>query len=586
MTQLARSTHCLLVQTGRIATKKILQTTGQPNNNRVLRVLARGIVQSVHSAKAVKVVKAANSTKHRWIPAVLLLGGTLALNPIACKAGPESDSKLCLSVLNNHREAVERLLDGGYSVNQRHPLGWAPLHVAVVQGNIGMAKLLISKGADVNIEDHYSLNEPVGKSGYYNMLDVIRTRMVEFSRRVHPQNSTKGFTALHYAALLDNLELVTLLLDNGANPLAKNSEGHTPIEYVDVEGTANGNEIRSLLESAQINYEVKREEQEKEMRRRYPLEARIKERIVGQQGAINIVSSAIRRKENGWQDEDRPLVFLFLGSSGIGKTEMAKQLAHYLHGDKKECFVRLDMSEFQSKHEVAKFIGSPPGYVGHEEGGQLTEKLRACPNAVVLLDEVEKCHADVLTVMLQLFDEGRLTDGKGQTIECKDAIFIMTSNLAQDEIAEHGLQLREVAERERAALLANTPATNETKDSANDHQTMEVTRVFRDKVVRPILKSFFQRNEFLGRINEIIYFLPFSKDELKQLVDLELKHWGEKAKSRHGVELSWDNTIVTSLITGYDVHYGARSLKYEVDRRVINVIAALWESGSISRGCK
>lgn len=161
---------------------------------------------------------------------------------------------------------------------------------------------------------------------------------------------------------------------------------------------------------------------------------------------------AIRRKENGWVDDDHPLVFLFLGSSGIGKTELAKQLACYIHKDKPAGFIRLDMSEYQEKHEVAKLIGAPPGYVGHDDGGQLTSRLKQNPKAVVLFDEVDKAHPDVLSVLLQLFDEGRLTDGKGKTISCKDAIFIMTSNLASDEIANHAINLRreiEFARRKR-----------------------------------------------------------------------------------------------------------------------------------------
>uniref|UniRef100_A0A4W6F661 ClpB family mitochondrial disaggregase n=1 Tax=Lates calcarifer TaxID=8187 RepID=A0A4W6F661_LATCA len=234
------------------------------------------------------------------------------------------------------------------------------------------------------------------------------------------------------------------------------------------------------------------------------------------------LSLAIRRKENGWYDEEHPLVFLFLGSSGIGKTELAKQVARYMHKDIKKGFIRMDMSEFQEKHEVAKFIGSPPGYVGHEEGGQLTKLLRACPNAVVLFDEVDKAHPDVLTIMLQLFDEGRLTDGKGKTIECKDAIFIMTSNVASDDIAQHALQLRQEAEEVSRRKLADNLEDVQKSDD------IKISRQFKESVIRPILKAHFRRDEFLGRINEIVYFLPFCHSELLQLVSKELSFWAKK----------------------------------------------------------
>uniref|UniRef100_A0AAX7SRQ5 AAA+ ATPase domain-containing protein n=1 Tax=Astatotilapia calliptera TaxID=8154 RepID=A0AAX7SRQ5_ASTCA len=264
-----------------------------------------------------------------------------------------------------------------------------------------------------------------------------------------------------------------------------------------------------------------------EERRRFPLERRLKEHIIGQEGAINTVASAIRRKENGWYDEEHPLVFLFLGSSGIGKTELAKQVARYMHKDIKKGFIRMDMSEFQEKHEVAKFIGSPPGYVGHEEGGQLTKLLRACPNAVVLFDEVDKAHPDVLTIMLQLFDEGRLTDGKGKTIECKDAIFIMTSNVASDEIAQHALQLRQEAERVSRRKLADNLEDVQKSDD------IKISRQFKESVIRPILKAHFRRDEFLGRINEIVYFLPFCHSELLQLVSKELNFWAKKVREHN-----------------------------------------------------
>ncbi len=210
-----------------------------------------------------------------------------------------------------------------------------------------------------------------------------------------------------------------------------------------------------------------------EERRRFPLEMRLKENIVGQEGAITTVASAIRRKENGWIDDEHPLVFLFLGSSGIGKTELAKQVASYLFkNDKlKKAFIRLDMSEYQEKHEVAKLIGSPPGYIGHDDGGQLTKRLREFPEAVVLFDEVDKAHPDVLTVLLQLFDEGRLTDGKGKTIECKKAIFVMTSNLASTEIAEHAIGLRREAE-----MIAKERKEGTMKDDQELEEKITISR--------------------------------------------------------------------------------------------------------------
>ncbi|KAG8302299.1 hypothetical protein J6590_034611 [Homalodisca vitripennis] len=227
--------------------------------------------------------------------------------------------------------------------------------------------------------------------------------------------------------------------------------------------------------------------------------------------------------------------------------------------------------------QVAKMIGAPPGYVGHDDGGQLTKRLRKCPDAVVLFDEVDKAHPDVLTVLLQLFDEGRLTDGKGKTIECKDAIFVMTSNLASDEIAEHALQLR----REAKELMDQRL---EGKFDEELSTNITISRHFKDKVVRPILKKHFGRDEFLGRINEIVYFLPFSNSELNKLVSKELGTWAKKAKDKHMISLRWERGVESVLAEGYDVHYGARSIKYEVERRVVSQLAAAHERGIIDRG--
>ncbi|RMX37496.1 hypothetical protein pdam_00012843 [Pocillopora damicornis] len=220
-------------------------------------------------------------------------------------------------------------------------------------------------------------------------------------------------------------------------------------------------------------------------------------------------------------------------------------------------------------------IGAPPGYIGHDQGGQLTKKLKECPNAVVLFDEVDKAHPDVLTVMLQLFDEGRLTDGQGKTIVCKDAIFVMTSNLASDEIANHALELR------REAKLA----AEQRQEGDEVSEKVTISRNFKERVVQPILKLHFRRDEFLGRINEMVYFLPFSRPELLSLVTKELDFWSKMALNRHDIHMTWDKEVLDVLADGYDVHYGARSIKHEVERRVVNQLAAAHERELISPGC-
>uniref|UniRef100_A0A8D0CY09 ClpB family mitochondrial disaggregase n=1 Tax=Sander lucioperca TaxID=283035 RepID=A0A8D0CY09_SANLU len=470
-----------------------------------------------------------------------------------------------------------RLVKEGVDPNHRHRLGWTALMVAAINRQHSVVKVLLEAGADPNSGDHFNNVYDTSREKGIHSLEVfcsnrsclsmyrslslptvLVSREDEFSSRLSSRAGFRGCTALHYATLADDPRTVRMLLEAGANPLQTNGLGHTARAY------AKEGEVSTILQEFEGKFQEAQARREAEERRRFPLERRLKEHIIGQEGAINTVASAIRRKENGWYDEEHPLVFLFLGSSGIGKTELAKQVARYMHKDIKK---------------VAKFIGSPPGYVGHEEGGQLTKLLKACPNAVVLFDEVDKAHPDVLTIMLQLFDEGRLTDGKGKTIECKDAIFIMTSNIASDEIAQHALQLREEAEAISRRKLADNLEDVQKSDD------IKISRQFKESVIRPILKAHYRRDEFLGRINEIVYFLPFCHSELLQLVSKELHFWAKKAKQRHDITLQWERPVLELLAGGYNMHYGARSIKHEVERRVVNQLAAAYEQELLPKGC-
>lgn len=514
------------------------------------------------------------------------------------------------AIRTNDTKRVESIINSKkIDINFRHALGWTPLHLASIRGLPQIVKILLDAGADPNAIDEFSNASQISYENNLNFVSVFLMREEEFANFLSGQVSFLGSTPLHYSCLADSAECVRILMEHHANPNLENEFGHKAFDYL--KDSKHPEMIKLIPEFIKYSneYEDFIKQQQMEARRKFPLEQRIREVIVGQEGAITTVAATIRRKENGWTDSEHPLVFLFLGSSGIGKTELAKQVADYLHGEKAATnnstgnkdyskkhlkkqskqtsnfkgFIRIDMSEYQEKHEVSKFIGSPPGYVGHEDGGQLTKALTDCPNAVVLFDEVEKAHPDVLTIMLQLFDEGRLTDGKGRTIECKDAIFIMTSNLASDEIAEYGIRLRrESEELTKAHYSGKIINENETENL----DKVVVSRFFKDRVIRPILKRHFKRDEFLGRINEIVYFLPFSRSELHKLVLRELDLWANRALQRHHISLTWDKNVIGVLANGYDVHYGARSIKYEVERRVVNKLASAHENRLMLPGAK
>ncbi|CAO3679138.1 unnamed protein product [Umbelopsis vinacea] len=511
--------------------------------------------------------------------------------------------QVCQAIIDNDmkllKKQVARLAeDPNFTPNCYHRYGWTPLQTAVIQDNVPMAKFLLELGADPNLEDHY----------YPRSHQEANVRQEDFSSELLPYRDYRKFTALHYACIIQNPDMVGLLLDHMADPTARTAQGLTPREYLYYVERFTGEKnlkIESALRAKEASYPVDKaahdeemrkaqKKKEKEYRLKHPIEEALKARIVGQLGPIHAVASAIRRKQNGWHDEDHPLVFLFCGSSGVGKTELVKALATHLHGKNiDKGFIRIDMSEFQHKHDVSRFIGSPPGYVGFEEGGQLTEKLKDCPNAIVLLDEVEKAHPDVLTIMLQLFDEGRITDGKGTTVECKDAIFVMTSNLAQHQIADEAelLRLEAKTDHDSQSTGINSEDAKQTHLASGDAPTdtkkdsdITLSRRFIDLVIYPILYDHFGRDEFLGRINEVLFFLPFDQKELKEITSRELMRWAEKAKKRHNITLTWSPDVVDVLVEGYNIRYGARSIKYEVERKVVNHVAKLNENDEVTEG--
>ncbi|KIM86382.1 hypothetical protein PILCRDRAFT_323790 [Piloderma croceum F 1598] len=273
---------------------------------------------------------------------------------------------------------------------------------------------------------------------------------------------------------------------------------------------------------------------------------------------------------------------LFLGSSGIGKTELAKQVTYFLNGDeskdktscsqsfvdmeKSGAFMRIDMSEYQHDHTVSNLTGSPKGYVGYEEGGILTKKLKKNPRAIVLLDEIEKAHPDVLTVFLQVFDDGRITDPKLGTIYCKGAVFIMTSNLGSEEIRAASPRLHK--------LVAATEDRHERYLKGIGQFT---------KQLYPVLKKSLKRDEFLGRINQIVVFLPLSDQEISQVIEIELKKWKKRAEEHHEIRLSWSPEVVQRLVEGYDVNYGARSVMNEAQTLAIQILAESQIRGDIGK---
>lgn len=335
------------------------------------------------------------------------------------------------------------------------------------------------------------------------------------------------------------------------------TEAVTPEDIAEVVAKWTGIPVRRMLES----------EREKLLR----MEAELHKRVVGQEQAIGAVADAVRRSRAGLQNEKRPIgSFLFMGTTGVGKTELAKALAEFLFNDE-NMMTRIDMSEYQERHSVSRLVGAPPGYVGYDEGGQLTEAVRRKPYSVILLDEIEKAHPDVFNILLQVLDDGRLTDNKGRTVDFKNTILIMTSNVGADIIQGY---------MERLPLVGTVgPETPEGK--AAIEKRMEMLSECRTQVLDVLKKTV--RPEFLNRIDEVIMFEPLSQTDIRDILRMQMADLQHRL-SENGVTVTFSKEFEDYMSTkGYEPAYGARPIKRLMQKELVNLLAKSILDGRVHR---
>lgn len=335
------------------------------------------------------------------------------------------------------------------------------------------------------------------------------------------------------------------------------TEAVTPQDIAEVVAKWTGIPVQKMLES----------EKEKLLR----IESELHKRVVGQDQAIQAVADAVRRSRAGLSNEKRPIgSFLFMGTTGVGKTELAKALAEFLFNDE-NMITRIDMSEYQERHTVSRLVGAPPGYVGYDEGGQLTEAVRRKPYSVILLDEIEKAHPDVFNVLLQVLDDGRLTDNKGRTVDFKNTILIMTSNVGSDIIQGYMDRLPSVGRpgAEPAEEMRAIATRRELLDECKN-KVMDVLKT----TVRP---------EFLNRIDEIIMFDPLTQNDIREILHIQMRQLQNRLADE-GVTIEFTKAFEDHMVTtGYDPAYGARLIKRLMQRELVNQLAKAILSGSVHK---
>ena len=379
-------------------------------------------------------------------------------------------------------------------------------------------------------------------------LQAARQRMEDYKIEAHNAERAGDYgkvAEIRYAKMADTQKRIDELTSKQAaikEPII--TEAVTPEDIAEVVAKWTGIPVHRMLES----------ERDKLLR----MESELHKRVVGQNAAIEAVSDAVRRSRAGLQNEKRPIgSFLFMGTTGVGKTELAKALAEFLFNDE-NMMTRIDMSEYQERHSVSRLVGAPPGYVGYDEGGQLTEAVRRKPYSVVLLDEIEKAHPDVFNILLQVLDDGRLTDNKGRTVDFKNTILIMTSNVGADIIQ---------------SFMEHLPAEGEDRSKMLADCRDEVLDVLK-RTVRP---------EFLNRIDEVIMFEPLSQTDIREILKMQMRDLQEKL-SENGVTLEFTSGFEDYMSTkGYEPAYGARPIKRLMQKELVNLLAKSILDGHVHR---